>query len=109
MPARYRVGESEGPSQGGGPPGADKKDEKKQKKKKFEARGGVSIKKRKKKGPPPAVRIPAVFPTSKCKLRLLKLERIKDSLAMEEEFIKNQDILKPKEEKALLCGFSLWL
>eukprot|EP00935_MAST-01C_sp_MAST-1C-sp1_P002092 g2092.t1 len=89
----------QGPSQGGGPPGADKKDEKKQKKKKFEARGGVSIKKRKKKGPPPAVRIPAVFPTSKCKLRLLKLERIKDYLAMEEEFIKNQDILKPKEEK----------
>ena len=36
---------------------------------------------------------------SKCKLRLLKLERIKDYLAMEEEFIKNQDILKPKEEK----------
>jgi 26S proteasome regulatory subunit T2 len=83
-------------------PGADgqKKDEQKQKKKKFESRGAqVTRKKRKKKGPPPAVRIPAVFPTSKCKLRLLKLERIKDFLAMEEEFIKNQDILKPKEEK----------
>jgi 26S proteasome regulatory subunit T2 len=83
-------------------PGADgqKKEEQKQKKKKFESRGGaVTKRKRKKKGPPPAVRIPPVFPTSKCKLRLLKLERIKDFLAMEEEFIRNQDILKPKEEK----------
>jgi hypothetical protein len=31
-----------------------------------------------------------VFPTSKCKLRALKLERIKDFLLMEEEFITNQ-------------------
>lgn len=33
-----------------------------------------------------------VFPTSKCKLRLLKLERIKDFLLMEEEFIRNQEV-----------------
>jgi len=76
-----------------------KKDEKK--KKKFEPRGGGVQRKRrkKKKGPSVATRIPAIFPTSKCKLRLLKLERIKDFLLMEEEFIKNQEILKPKEEK----------
>lgn len=41
----------------------------------------------------------AVVPTAKCKLRQLKLERIKDYLLMEEEFIRNQEILKPKEEK----------
>lgn len=40
-----------------------------------------------------------VFPTSKCKLRLLKLERIKDFLLMEEEFIRNQEILRPREEQ----------
>jgi 26S proteasome regulatory subunit T2 len=59
----------------------------------------VTRRKRKKKGPPAAVKIPQVFPTSKCKLRLLKLERIKDFLLLEQEFIKNQEILKPKEEK----------
>jgi 26S proteasome regulatory subunit T2 len=45
------------------------------------------------------VKIPQVFPTSKCRLRLLKLERIKDYLLMEEEFIRNQELLKPREEQ----------
>jgi len=40
-----------------------------------------------------------VLPTSKCKLRLLKLERIKDYLLMEEEYIRNQEVLRPREEK----------
>lgn len=57
------------------------------------------IKKKKKKGPSASVKIPQVFPTSKCKLRLLKLERIKDFLLMEEEFIRNQEIHKPREER----------
>jgi 26S proteasome regulatory subunit T2 len=35
---------------------------------------------------------------SKCRLRLLRQERIKDYLLMEEEFIKNQERLKPQEE-----------
>ncbi len=33
------------------------------------------------------------------RLRLLKQERIKDYLLMEEEFIRNQERLKPQEEK----------
>merc|ERR1719282_615013 len=36
---------------------------------------------------------------TKCRLRLLKMERIKDYLLMEEEFIRNQERLKPQEEK----------
>merc|ERR1712226_1049212 len=40
-----------------------------------------------------------VTPHTKCKLKLLKQERIKDYLLMEEEFIKNQERLKPQEEK----------
>ena len=40
-----------------------------------------------------------VFPTVKCKLRLLKLERIKDYLLMEQEFIQNQEIRRPREEQ----------
>jgi hypothetical protein len=45
------------------------------------------------------LRVVLVFPTSKCKLRLLKLERIKDFLLMEEEFIRNQEVFKPREEQ----------
>ena len=40
-----------------------------------------------------------VTPHTRCRLRLLKLERIKDYLLMEEEFIRNQERLKPQEEK----------
>jgi 26S proteasome regulatory subunit T2 len=32
-------------------------------------------------------------------LRLLKLERIKDYLLMEEEFIRNQELRKPREQQ----------
>merc|ERR1719324_1440191 len=44
-------------------------------------------------------KLPSVVPNSKCRLRLLKHERIKDYLMMEEEFIQEQQRLKPKEEK----------
>merc|ERR1719482_316088 len=44
-------------------------------------------------------KLPTVVPNSKCRLRLLKHERIKDYLMMEEEFIAEQQRLRPKEEK----------
>ncbi|XP_042382998.1 26S proteasome regulatory subunit 4 homolog [Zingiber officinale] len=59
----------------------------------------VGRKKRKQKGPEAAGRIPAVTPLSKFRLRLLKLERIKDYLLMDEEFVANQERLRPHEEK----------
>ena len=40
-----------------------------------------------------------MVPNNKCKLRLLKLERIKDFLLMEQEFITNQELRKPREEQ----------
>jgi len=40
-----------------------------------------------------------VTPVTRCKLRLLKYERIKDYLLMEEEFIRNQERHKPQEER----------
>merc|ERR1712166_1708186 len=43
-------------------------------------------------------KLPTVAPASKCRLRLLRQERVKDYLLMEEEFIKNQELLKPQEE-----------
>ena len=38
-------------------------------------------------------------PSTKCKLRLLKLDRIKDYLLLEEEFIQDQEVFKPQLEK----------
>lgn len=45
------------------------------------------------------MKLPPVTPHTRCRLKLLKSERIKDYLLMEEEFIRNQERLKPQEEK----------
>ena len=44
-------------------------------------------------------KLPNITPNAKCKLRLLKLERVKDWLLMEEEYVANQERLKPQEER----------
>ncbi|KAK3244626.1 26S proteasome regulatory subunit 4 A [Cymbomonas tetramitiformis] len=83
----------------GGP--GDKKDDKKQKKK-WEppaAPTRVGKKQRKRAGADVGSRLPNITPNSKCKLRLLKLDRVKDYLLMEEEFVTNQERLKPQDEK----------
>ncbi|CAA2999526.1 26S proteasome regulatory subunit 4 homolog A [Olea europaea subsp. europaea] len=80
----------------------DRKNDGDKKEKKFEPPAPparVGRKQRKQKGPEASARVPTVTPLSKCKLRLLKLERIKDYLLMEEEFVANQERLKPQEEK----------
>mmetsp|Transcript_30247 Transcript_30247/g.39033 ORF Transcript_30247/g.39033 Transcript_30247/m.39033 type:complete len:442 (+) Transcript_30247:125-1450(+) len=88
------------PSGMGGPPGGDQKKKDDEKKKKFEPRPPTRTgRKKRKKGPSAAVRTPQVFPTTRCMLRLRKLERIKDFLLMEQEYIQNQEVLKPREEK----------
>ncbi|MBA0790976.1 hypothetical protein Gohar_015587, partial [Gossypium harknessii] len=79
------------------PNGSDKKD------KKFEPAAPparVRSKQHKQKGSEVVAWLPTVTPLSKCKLQLLKLEQIKDYLLMEEEFVVNQERLKPQEEKA---------
>jgi len=83
-----------------GKPG-DKKDGKDKEKKKYEPPPPPTRigKKKKKRGPEASSKLPEVKPHTRCKLRLLKLERIKDYLMMEEEFIQNQERLKPTEEK----------
>ncbi|KAI3840285.1 hypothetical protein MKX03_021862 [Papaver bracteatum] len=88
--------------QGGGAPGGNDGDNKK-KEKKFEPPPPptrIGRKQRKQRGSETAAaRLPAVKPLTKCKLRLLKLERIQDYLLMEEEFVSNQERLKPQEDK----------
>lgn len=43
-------------------------------------------------------------PNAKCKLRQLKLDRIKDFILLEQEYLKNQEIMKPKQEKEEVGG-----
>eukprot|EP01116_Phalansterium_solitarium_P003075 TRINITY_DN135_c0_g1_i2.p1 TRINITY_DN135_c0_g1~~TRINITY_DN135_c0_g1_i2.p1 ORF type:complete len:449 (-),score=192.20 TRINITY_DN135_c0_g1_i2:142-1488(-) len=91
---------------GGNAPGkpggsGDKKDGKEKEKKKYEAPPPprTTGRRKKRRGPEAGAKLPDVKPNTKCKLRLLKLERIKDYLMMEEEFIQNQERLKPTEAK----------
>jgi 26S proteasome regulatory subunit T2 len=86
---------------GGGPPGGKKDQKNDGERKKWKSKGGPSRvgRKKRKKGPAPIARLPKIFPSNKCKLRLSKLTRVKDFLLLEEEFMRNQEILKPKEEK----------
>ena len=92
-----------GGQQSRGGEGGESEQEKKDKKaKKYEAPAPTRVgkKKKKKSGPPQSARIPTTTPATKCKLRLLKLERVKDYLLLEEEFILRQEQVKPKEESA---------
>lgn len=86
---------------GGSQDGKDKEKEKKQEKRRLEAAppSHVGKKKKKAKGSQGASRLPVVTPSTKCRLRQLKLERIKDYLLIEEEYITNEEQLKPAEEK----------
>merc|ERR1711872_617120 len=83
----------------GGGGGKDKGEQKEKKKYEPPVPTRVGKKRKRVKGPDAANKLPGVTPHTKCKLKLLKQERIKDYLLMEEEFIRNQERLKPQEEK----------
>ncbi|KAL4436809.1 hypothetical protein ABPG75_003948 [Micractinium tetrahymenae] len=87
---------------GGGPPGGQEGKDK-EKKKKYEPPPPpprVGKKQRRRDGASSlGTKLPTITPTAKCKLRLLKLERVKDWLLMEEEFVQNQERLKPADER----------
>mmetsp|Transcript_7713 Transcript_7713/g.16951 ORF Transcript_7713/g.16951 Transcript_7713/m.16951 type:complete len:456 (+) Transcript_7713:83-1450(+) len=87
------------PGQPGGKKGEDGKDDKKKKQDMFAPPSHFGRKKRKTKGAMAASKLPIVVPNSKCRLRLLKHERTKDYLLMEEEFIQEQQRRKPAEER----------
>jgi 26S proteasome regulatory subunit T2 len=73
--------------------------QKKDQQKKWEPPLPTRVGKKKSKGPASASKLPQVYPNSRCRLKLLKLERIKDHLLLEEEFVQNQERLKPQEDK----------
>ncbi|CCU75396.1 26S protease regulatory subunit 4 [Blumeria hordei DH14] len=54
----------------------------------------IGAKKRKAAGPNAATNLPAVYPTSRCKLRYLRMQRIHDHLLLEEEYVENQERLR---------------
>ncbi|XP_022650578.1 26S proteasome regulatory subunit 4 isoform X1 [Varroa jacobsoni] len=89
------MGQNQSGSGGGGKEGQEKE------KKKYEppVPTRVGKKKRRAKGPDAASKLPLITPHARCRLKLLKLERIKDYLLMEEEFLRNQERLKPQEER----------
>jgi 26S proteasome regulatory subunit T2 len=89
-------------SRGDGAGGESEQEKRDKKAKKYEAPPPTRVgkKKKKKSGPPQTQRVPTVAPATKCKLRLLKLERVKDYLLMEEEFVLRQEQVKPQEETA---------
>jgi 26S proteasome regulatory subunit T2 len=72
------------------------------KKRKYEPPIPPTIGKRKKicrGGPDNSNKLPTVSPTTKCLLKMLKLQRVHDYLLLECEFIQNQKRLKPQREK----------
>jgi 26S proteasome regulatory subunit T2 len=98
----------------GGPPGSNNTnpdgspnngkendpDANKKKKKRFEPRpaSARSGRRRRRKGASTGInKIPTITPTAKCKLRLLKLDRVKDFLLLEAEFIRNHEVLKQNQ------------
>mmetsp|Transcript_24768 Transcript_24768/g.38194 ORF Transcript_24768/g.38194 Transcript_24768/m.38194 type:complete len:447 (+) Transcript_24768:67-1407(+) len=84
------------PNQGGN----GKQDGEKKKKKRFEPRpSNRQGRRRRRRGPSGFSKTPQIVPSSKCKLRLLKLDRVKDFLLMEQEFIRNHEVFKPHEER----------
>lgn len=86
-----------GNQQQGGLPGANKKNEEKLKRKPEQNPQRMG-KKKKQKGVDAAVKLPSIAPSHKCRLRKLRLDRVKDYLLLEKEFIMNQKKLRPEEE-----------
>ncbi|KFY73897.1 hypothetical protein V501_05586 [Pseudogymnoascus sp. VKM F-4519 (FW-2642)] len=82
---------------GGGGDDKDSKDKKKEKPK-YEPpprpTTRIGRKKKKAQGPNASAKLPQVYPTSRCKLRYLRMQRIHDHLLLEEEYVENQERLR---------------
>ncbi|KAL2191590.1 26S proteasome subunit P45 [Thermothelomyces heterothallicus CBS 203.75] len=85
-----------GGGMGGGKDGRDDKDKKDKPKYEPPPRPTTRIGRKKKKagGSSAAAKLPPVYPTSRCKLRLLRMQRIHDHLLLEEEYVENQERLR---------------
>ncbi|KAI0980642.1 hypothetical protein GJ496_005137 [Pomphorhynchus laevis] len=59
----------------------------------------IGKKRRKNRGPDSSTKIPLVLPHTRCRLKLLRFEKIKNFLLLEEELIHNYERTKPPEDK----------
>ncbi|KAH0846173.1 hypothetical protein AYO21_09186 [Fonsecaea monophora] len=93
------MGNQQSSQQGGGPGqgGKDDKDKKKDKPK-YEPppqpTTRIGRKKRKQAGPSAAAKLPTIYPTARCKLRYLRMQRVHDHLLLEEEYVENQEQIR---------------
>lgn len=54
----------------------------------------IGRRKRKAAGPNASAKLPTVYPTARCKLRYLRMQRIHDHLLLEEEYVDNQERIR---------------
>ncbi|RMD40655.1 hypothetical protein DV735_g4462, partial [Chaetothyriales sp. CBS 134920] len=54
----------------------------------------IGRRKRKQAGPNAAAKLPTIYPTARCKLRYLRMQRIHDHLLLEEEYVENQERIR---------------
>lgn len=76
-------------------PNQKKKEKKKREKPKPPSRVG----KKRKKGLATARKLPSILPNATSKLKELRLQRVNDWLILEHEFVTNQEILSPSEDR----------
>ncbi|PYH87942.1 26S protease regulatory subunit 4 [Aspergillus ellipticus CBS 707.79] len=89
-----------------GGPGGDGRDDKDKKKEKPKYEPPpppttrIGRKKRKAAGPSTASKLPDIYPTSRCKLRYLRMQRVHDHLLLEEEYVANMERLRKTKAQA---------
>ncbi|RMZ80496.1 hypothetical protein DV737_g2945, partial [Chaetothyriales sp. CBS 132003] len=54
----------------------------------------IGRRKRKQAGPNAAAKLPTIYPTARCKLRYLRMQRVHDHLLLEEEYVENQERIR---------------
>ncbi|CAO3701802.1 unnamed protein product [Rhizopus stolonifer] len=72
------------------PRGNDKKDKEKDKKKKWEPPVPTRVGKKKKRGPDTTVKLPQVYPTTRCRLKMLKWNALKITCYSKKNFTKSR-------------------
>jgi 26S proteasome regulatory subunit T2 len=54
----------------------------------------IGRKKKRAAGPNAAAKLPQIYPTARCKLRYLRMQRVHDHLLLEEEYVENQERIR---------------
>jgi len=82
-----------------GGPGQNPNQKKKEKKKREMPKPPSRVGKKRKKGAATARKLPKILPNATSKLKELRLQRVNDWLILEHEFVTNQEILSPSEDR----------